>query len=82
MRQQTFAEAGFEKHRKLTRREQFLDDMERVVPWEELCALIDPFYPKPPGAGRRPVGLDRMLRIHFLQHGVQSVGPGGRRGAL
>ena len=68
MRQQTFAEAGFEKHRKPTRREQFLDDMERVVPWEELCALIDPFYPKPPGAGRRPVGLDRMLRIHFLQH--------------
>ncbi len=68
MRQQTFAEAGFEKHRKPTRREQFLDDMERVVPWEELCAIIVPFYPKPPGAGRRPVGLDRMLRIHFLQH--------------
>ena len=68
MRQQTFAEAGFEKHRKPTRREQFLDDMERVVPWAALCALIDPFYPKPPGAGRRPVGLDRMLRIHFLQH--------------
>ncbi len=68
MRQQTFAEAGFEKHRKPTRREQFLDDMERVVPWDDLCALIDPFYPKPPGAGRRPVGLDRMLRIHFLQH--------------
>jgi IS5 family transposase len=42
--------------------------MERVVPWDDLCALIDPFYPKPPGAGRRPVGLDRMLRIHFLQH--------------
>ena len=68
MRQQTFAEAGFEKHRKPTRRERFLDDMERVVPWHELSALIDPFYPKPPGAGRRPVGLDRMLRIHFLQH--------------
>ncbi len=68
MRQQTFAEVGFEKHRKPTRREQFLDDMERVVPWAALCALIDPFYPKPPGAGRRPVGLDRMLRIHFLQH--------------
>ena len=68
MRQQTFAEAGFEKHRKPTRREQFLDDMERVVPWDDLCAIIVPFYPKPPGAGRRPVGLDRMLRIHFLQH--------------
>jgi len=68
MRQKTFAESGFEKHRKLTRREQFLDDMDRVVPWTDLCALIEPFYPRPAGAGRRPVGLDRMLRIHFLQH--------------
>ena len=42
--------------------------MDRVVPWKELCAVIEPFYPKPSGAGRRPVGLDRMLRIHFLQH--------------
>ena len=68
MRQQTFAEAGFEKHRKRTRRERFLDDMEQVVPWKELCAVIEPFYPKPSGAGRRPVGLERMLRLHFLQH--------------
>lgn len=68
MRQKTFAETGFEKHRKRTRREQFLDDMDRVVPWNELCSVIEPFYPKPSGAGRRPVGLDRMLRIHFLQH--------------
>ncbi len=68
MRQKTFAEAGFEKHRKVTRREQFLDDMDQVVPWKDLCGVIAPFYPKPSGAGRRPVGLDRMLRIHFLQH--------------
>ena len=40
--------------------------MERVVPWKELYALIEPFYPKP-GKGRPPVGLERMLRIHFLQ---------------
>ena len=40
--------------------------MERVVPWKELYALIDPFYPKA-GKGRPPVGLERMLRIHFLQ---------------
>lgn len=68
MRQRTFAEAGFEKHRKPTRREQFLEGMERVVPWADLCGLIEPFYPKPSGSGRRPVGLERMLRIHFLQH--------------
>jgi IS5 family transposase len=43
--------------------------MERVVPWAELCALIAPAYPgEPVDAGRRPVGLERMLRIYFLQH--------------
>lgn len=68
MRQKTFAEAGFEKHRKQTRRERFLDEMDCVVPWERLCGVIEPFYPKVSGAGRRPVGLERMLRIHFLQH--------------
>lgn len=66
--QATFAEAGFEKHYKPTRREQFLNDMERVVPWSALCALIEPFYPKNDGAGRPVVGLERMLRIYFLQH--------------
>jgi len=40
--------------RKRTRREQFLDDMERVVPWIDLRAVIELFYPKPSGAGRRP----------------------------
>src|SRR2546428_2158339 len=40
--------------------------MEQVVPWGELCALVAPHYPKP-GKGRRPVGVERMLRIYFLQ---------------
>jgi IS5 family transposase len=65
--QATFAEAGFEAYYKPTRREQFLADMERVVPWAELCALLEPFYPKNDGAGRPTVGLERMLRICFLQ---------------
>ncbi len=68
MRQQTLAEAGFERYRKRTRREIFLEEMDRIIPWRELCAAIEPFYPNPQGAGRRPVGLERMLRIHFLQH--------------
>jgi IS5 family transposase len=68
MRQKTFSEEGFEKHRKKTRREQFLDDMEQIIPWAELAAAIEPFYPNPVGAGRRPIGIERMLRIHFLQH--------------
>jgi transposase, IS5 family len=68
MRQETLAEEGFEKHRKKTRREQFLEEMEQIIPWTELAAVIEPFYPKPEGAGRRPIGIERMLRIHFLQH--------------
>jgi transposase, IS5 family len=67
MRQLTLATAGFEKYRKPTRRAAFLAEMERVVPWRELCALVEPFYPKP-GNGRPPIGLERMLRLHFLQH--------------
>jgi IS5 family transposase len=68
MRQRTFSEEGFEMHRKKTRREQFLEDMDQIVPWQELAAAIAPHYPQPKGAGRRPIGVERMLRIHFLQH--------------
>ncbi|MGH8197299.1 MAG: IS5 family transposase, partial [Steroidobacteraceae bacterium] len=66
--QETFAVTSFEKYRKSTRREEFLAQMNRVVPWGKLTALIEPVYPQGEGAGRPPVGLERMLRIHFLQH--------------
>jgi IS5 family transposase len=66
MRQPTFASTGFEVHRKQTRRERFLSEMEAVVPWDILCALIEPHYPKGE-RGRPPVGIERMLRIYFLQ---------------
>src|SRR6266700_1127648 len=66
MKQMTLGSTGFEKHAKATRRAQFLAEMDRVVPWKELCALIEPAYSK--GAtGRPPVGLERMLRMYFLQ---------------
>ena len=68
MRQKSFAEGTFERYRKPTRRELFLTEMDTVIPWRGLCEVIEPFYPKPEGAGRPPVGLERMLRIHFLQH--------------
>ena len=67
MQQPTFAEVSFEQYRKPTRRERFLDEMNRVVPWAELAAAIAPVYPKPEGAGRPPVGVERMLRLHCLQ---------------
>jgi len=67
MHQQTFAEVPFEQYRKPTRREQFLDEMNRVVPWAELVAVIEPVYPKAEGPGRPPVGVERMVRLHCLQ---------------
>jgi len=72
MKQQTLAmtaehETGFEQHRRPTRRDEFLDTMNRIVPWAELCTVIEPHYPKR-GNGRPPIGLERMLRIHFIQH--------------
>ena len=66
MRQATLATAGFERYAKRTRRAAFLDEMARVLPWPALCALIEPFYPKA-GNGRPPVGVERMLRMYFLQ---------------
>jgi transposase, IS5 family len=58
--------AGFERYARTTRRAAFLAEMERVVPWPALCAVVEPYYPKP-GNGRPPIGVERMLRLYFLQ---------------
>ena len=67
MAQQTLT--GFEKYGKTTRRAQFLAEMERIMPWKELEAAIEPVYPKGgvTAGGRPPVPLERLLRIYFLQ---------------
>ncbi|EMH0369394.1 IS5 family transposase [Pseudomonas aeruginosa] len=75
MKQLSLAAGVFEVHRKRTRREQFLIEMDRVVPWAALCALIAPHYPMA-GRGRRPVPLERMLRIYFLQQWFDLSDPG------
>ena len=75
MKQLTLATAGFERYSKTTRRAAFLSETERVVPWAALCDLIESFYPKP-GNGRPPVGVERMLRIYFLQHWFNLSDPG------
>lgn len=67
-RQGTLADEGFERYRKPTRREQFLEEMEQIIPWAELTEVIEPFYPVGKGAGRPPIGIERMLRIQFVQH--------------
>lgn len=59
--------AEFEQFRKPTRRDEFLQTMNAIIPWVELCSVIEPFYPKGVG-GRPPIGLERMLGIHFVEH--------------
>lgn len=54
----------------------FLEEMDRIIPWKALSKVIKPYYPKPKGAGRRPIGIQRMLRIHFLQHWFDLSDPG------
>ncbi|MBB6187592.1 IS5 family transposase [Rhodanobacter sp. MP7CTX1] len=58
---------SFESKKKPTRRERFLGDMDKVVPWEALLALIEPSYPRSGRRGRPPMPAATMLRIHFMQ---------------
>jgi IS5 family transposase len=65
--QSSFAQAEYDKKKKRTRREIFLEKMEQVVPWVRLAEVIEPHYPKSGKRGRPPIGLERMLRMYFVQ---------------
>jgi IS5 family transposase len=76
MNQRTFAsQVEFQKYGRKSRRELFLDEMERIVPWTGLLALVRPHYAKA-GNGRRPVGLEIMLRVYFVQQWFNLSDPG------
>ena len=76
MRQTTLASQGsFEKYGRKSKREQFLENMNAVVPWSDVERLIEPHYPKA-GNGRQPVGLSVMLRVYFLQQWFNLSDPG------
>jgi IS5 family transposase len=62
----SFVSTGFERKTKTTRRVTFLAEMDRILPWKQLCDVIRPFYPTSE-RGRPAVELEQMLRIHFLQ---------------
>ena len=64
--QPSFAQSEYAGKKKVTRRDRFLSEMEIVVPWLLLIGVIEPFYPKGK-RGRPPIGIERMLRIYFLQ---------------
>ncbi len=74
--QMTFATTGFERHSKVTRREKSLREMDLIIPWKRLRQIVKPFYFKGDGVGRRPIELERMLRIYFLQHRFNLSDPG------
>jgi IS5 family transposase len=65
-KQEAFASITWQAKGKVSRRERFLTEMDAVIPWARLLALIEPHYPKA-GQGRQPLGLEKMLRIYFLQ---------------
>jgi len=66
MKQISFSQAEFQRKKRRTRREVFLAEMEQIMPWEELFAVVEPHYPKGK-RGRPPIGLERMLRVYFVQ---------------
>src|SRR4030043_456971 len=66
MKTVSFASLAYDNKKKKTRREKFLEEMDKVIPWEELLKDIKEYYPKA-GNGRQPMPLARMLRISFMQ---------------
>jgi IS5 family transposase len=76
MKQTTFASLAYDQKKKQTRREKFLAEMEQAVPWSELLAMIEPYYPKAGRRGRQPFPLATMLRLYFLQQWYALSDPG------
>jgi hypothetical protein len=65
MRRASFASLDYENKKKKTRREKFLEEIDQVIPWDELGEVIRKYYPKASN-GRHPMPLERMLRIYFM----------------
>ena len=76
MKQLTFASLAYTSKNKKTRKEKFLGEMESIVPWQELEAVIEPHYPKRGRRGRQPMPMRSMLRIYFMQQWYALSDPG------
>jgi IS5 family transposase len=68
LRQSSFADLDYNHKKRWTRRETFLNEMEGVIPWQELLSYIEPHYPKNGQRGRQPMALCNMFRIYCLQN--------------
>ena len=66
MKQSTFTDLEYSTRKKKTKKEEFLDTMEEIIPWDEWVDIIKPYYPSGK-CGRPPKGIERMLRMYLLQ---------------
>ena len=66
MKQQCFTDIEYSNRKKKTKREEFLETMDEIIPWEEWVGIIKPYYPTGK-RGRPPVNLEKMLRMYLLQ---------------
>ena len=66
MKQQTFSDLEYSNRRKKTKRDEFLEIMEEIIPWYEWVALVEPYYFEGK-RGRPPMGIKKMLRMYLLQ---------------
>lgn len=66
MKQQTFTDMEYNCRKKKTKREEFLEIMDEIIPWDEWVQIIEPYYPNN-RRGRPTIGIERMLRMYLLQ---------------
>lgn len=66
MKQETFTDVEYSCRKKKTKREEFLEIMDEIIPWDEWVRVIEPYYPSGK-RGRPPMGIEKMLRMYLLQ---------------
>ena len=66
MKQETFTDIEYSFRKKKTKREEFLEIMDKIIPWDEWVGVIEPYYPKGK-RGRPPMGIEKMLWMYLLQ---------------
>ena len=72
MKQGTFTDMEYSGRKKKTRREEFLEIMDEIIPWDEWVGVIEPYYPKGK-RGRPPMGIEKMLRMYLLQNWLKTL---------
>ena len=66
LKQETFTDIEYSCRKKKTRRKEFLEIMEGIIPWDEWINIIEPYYPKEEH-GRPLMGIEKMLKMYLLQ---------------